>query len=74
MEQEVRFAARTTDDTIIVHLRAKADSLGLPEDAQKIKVKRKGKQIWIWADYIETVELPGTVETLELAPHAEGTF
>jgi len=74
MAQEVRFAARTTDDTIVLHLRAKADSIGLPDDAQRIKVQRKGKQIWIWAHYFETIELPGRVETLELAPHAEGTF
>lgn len=74
MAQEVRFAARTPDDTIILTLRAKADSLGLPDDAQRVKVKRKGHQIWIWADYVETIELPGRIETLDLAPHAEGSF
>ena len=74
MAQEVRFAARTQDAMIVSHLRAKADSIGLPEGAQTINVYRKGKQIWIWAHYFEIIELPGRVETLELAPHAEGTF
>ena len=34
MRQEVNFAAQRTNDQIIARLRASADSLGLPDDAQ----------------------------------------
>ena len=61
MTQESRFAARNGNEIIIEHLRAQADSLGLPEGAKKIQIRRKPNQIWIWSEYIETVELPGLV-------------
>jgi hypothetical protein len=72
MAQEAKFAAHTADDAIIAHLRAKADSLGLPIEAQKITVRRRGGQIWIWAVYHETIELPFTMREYELMPHVEG--
>jgi hypothetical protein len=74
MEQEARFAAHNPNETILVHLRAKADSLDLPESAKKIQIRRKGNQIWIWADYTEQIELPGFVKEVDLKPHAERVF
>ncbi len=74
MEQEARFAARTANETIVSGLRAKADSLGLPEAAGKIQIHRKENKIWIWANYIELIELPGYQIEVELTPHAERVF
>ena len=48
MEQEARFAAHNPNEVILRHLRAQADSLGLPESAKKIQIRRKRNQIWIW--------------------------
>ena len=74
MAQEARFAAHNPNEVILAHLRAKADSLDLPESAKKIQIRRKGNQIWIWADYSEQIELPGFVKEVELKPHAERVF
>ena len=54
--------------------RAQADSLGLPEGAQKIQIRRKPNQIWIWSEYIETVELPWKLQEIDFNPHAERVF
>jgi hypothetical protein len=60
---------------IVAHLRAKADSLGLPEAAQRIHIRRtQSKTIFIWSDYIETVEFPGFVRDIEFAAHVERAF
>ena len=54
MRQEVRFARQRTNDQILAHLRASADSLGLPEEAAKISIRRTDKSIAIESDYYET--------------------
>ena len=74
MAQQARFAAHTTDDLIIRRLRATADSLGLPDAAQRIYVRRVRNTIFIWADYIETVELPGFVRDIDFTAHVERAF
>jgi hypothetical protein len=74
MNQESRFAARNGDEVIIAHLRAQADSLGLPEGAKQIQIRRKPNQIWIWSDYIETVEFPWMIKELDFEPHVERVF
>ena len=74
MAQDARFADRTANETIVAGLRAKADSLGLPEAAQKVQIHRKGTKVWIWANYIEIIELPGYQMEMELTPHAEKVF
>lgn len=74
MTQESRFAARNSNETIIAHLRAQADSLGLPDGAQRIQIRRKPNQIWIWSEYIETVELPWKLQEIEFNPHVERVF
>jgi hypothetical protein len=74
MVQESRFAARNGNDVILMRLRAKADTLELPESAKKIQIRRKANQIWIWADYTENIELPGFVKEVELTPSATRVF
>ena len=74
MVQEARFAAHNTNDVIVDHLRAKADSLGLPESAKRINIRRKPGVIWIWADYIEEVEFPGIVREISFEPRTQRVF
>jgi hypothetical protein len=72
MRQQVRFAGQRTNDQIVTHLRAMADSLGLPESAKKIAIRRSEKAISLEADYYEHVELPMFVREFHFRPHAEG--
>jgi hypothetical protein len=75
MKQEARFAARRTDDAVTQHLLAKADSLGLPEQAAKhLRVVRTPNQLRIRSEYFETIELPLVVREIRFEPHAEGSF
>ena len=72
MKQEARFASRRTDDEIRRRLRAKADSLGLPDDARRsLRVRRTGKMLRIQAQYEETIELPLVVRRLGFEPRVE---
>lgn len=68
LNQEARFARRASDDQIRARLRAVADSLGLPEEAGHVTVRRSASYITISSDYSETVELPLYVRTLKFAP------
>ena len=72
MRQQVRFAKSRTDEQIATHLRAKADSLGLPEDAKVIQFRRDPNKISIVAAYSEHIELPMFVREFSFRPHAEG--
>jgi hypothetical protein len=74
MQQAVNFADRISDEEIAARLRAKADSLGLPEEAQQVAVSRQGRHIGVSAAYEERVELPGFVRTFPFSPSAESDF
>lgn len=74
MQQEARFAAKRSDMTIQRRLQEFADSLGLPENAKKVRVRRRTGTIEIWAEYYELVELPGVVKEFYFEPRAVGTF
>jgi hypothetical protein len=74
MAQEVRFAARRTDDEILRNLRSKADSIGLPESAQNIEVEREKRTIRVYTNYYEHIELPLVVREIHFHPRAEGTY
>ncbi|HEY9228440.1 MAG TPA: hypothetical protein VIP11_17435 [Gemmatimonadaceae bacterium] len=74
MRQEVRFATTRTNDQIVTHLRASADSLGLPEAAGKVSIRRTEHTITVESDYYETVEFPMIVREIHFNPRAEGTF
>jgi hypothetical protein len=74
MKQEARFATNIPNDKILAYLRARADTLGLPDDARDILVRRNAKGISIEAEYYETVEIPMRKRDVLFHPHAEATF
>ena len=74
MKQEVRFAAHNSDQVIYRHLRAFADSLGLPEAAGEVTLQRDGRYIEIESEYYENIELPLMVREVRFNPHAAGIF
>lgn len=68
MTQEARFARQNPDDAIRTHLRARADSLGLPDEAGDVTVHRSANRITISSEYHESVEFPMYVRVLRFAP------
>jgi hypothetical protein len=74
MKQEVRFAASRSDAVIKRRLTAFADSLGLPEAARVVHVKRGNKMIAIWSEYYHVLEFPGFVKEIRFNPQAAGPF
>jgi hypothetical protein len=74
MNTEARFAARNSDEVIVAHLRATADSLDLPDAARMVYVRRSDRSIEISASYVEPLVLPGIERSLALYPHAERAF
>jgi len=72
MQQEAQFARQRTNDQILVRLRAAVDSLGLPDDARVIAIRRTQTSITIDAAYDEFVEMPMYVKVIHYRPHAEG--
>lgn len=74
MKQEARFAAHRSDAVIVRRIAVFADSLGLPEGARNVRVRRGDHLIYIWAEYYEHIELPGFVKELHFNPSATGTF
>jgi hypothetical protein len=73
MRAQVKYSAHAENATILGHLRANADSLGLPDDAHKIAIKRTPTSIAIEAYYDEHVELPMFSRDFHFHPHAEST-
>ncbi len=74
MQQEARFAASRTDGVIKRRISLYADSLGLPEGARQVHVKRNNKHVYIWSEYYEIVQLPFFAREILLAPRAEWTY
>lgn len=74
MKQEAQFASKRSDITIQRRLKEYADSLGLPETAQRVRVRRRAGTIEIWADYYINIEFPGVVREIHFTPRAVGTF
>jgi hypothetical protein len=74
MRQEARFAAKRSDLTIQRRLETYADSLGLPEAARKVQVRRRQGTIEIWTEYYVVVEFPGIVRELHFSPQVVGTY
>ena len=72
MKQHIRFAETLTDKQIFDRIVAKADSLGLPDDAKEVSVERTAtRHIAVSADYVVLVELPLHVRTFHFTPRAE---
>ena len=74
MAQEARFADTRDDATIRTRLTAVADSLGLPDEAQRVKIERNGARVTISSAYTEHVELPLFVREFKFAPQAVRAF
>jgi hypothetical protein len=76
MQQEVRFAQMRTDPAIARRLASVADSLGLPNAARDVQIRRDEarRYIFISAAYSERVELPAFVRTFHFAPRAGGSY
>lgn len=74
MRQEARFAQHRSDVLIQRRLREFADSLKLPEAAQKVTVRRRQGTIHIWAEYYEVIEFPGFVREVHFHPEVVATF
>ena len=72
MRQEVTFARQKTNDQILLRLRAAVDSLGLPDDARRISIRRTSNTISIEASYEDRVEMPMYVREIRYRAHAEG--
>jgi hypothetical protein len=72
MRQEVKFAAKSSNDQILINMRSHADSLGLPDDASKINIRRSQAGISIESEYVETLKLPMYTRDVRFHPHAEG--
>ena len=74
MDQEARFASSHDDDQIKQYLVAMADSLGLPESAGRVLIRRGARGITISSQYSEHVELPLFVREFHFAPSVERRF
>ena len=71
MKQHARFAETLTDRQIYDRIVAKADSLGLPEEAKEVSVERTGRHISVSADYMVMVELPLHNRSFHFSPRFE---
>src|SRR5512139_1566837 len=74
MSQEARFAQNRDDVAIRIRLAALADSLGLPDDAGRIVIRRDARSVTISTDYSEHVELPLFVRTFRFTPRVVHAF
>lgn len=74
MRQEARFANNKSDEEIRSALQAKADSLGLPAQAQQISVERTGDGIAISTRYSERVEFPFVARVVSFEPAVSRRF
>ncbi len=74
MKTEARFATQRSDADIRTRIAAFADSLGLPDPADNVIVRRGRHDIVIYANYSVHIELPGQVREFHFNPNATGTF
>ncbi|MEP6692586.1 MAG: hypothetical protein ABJD07_15605 [Gemmatimonadaceae bacterium] len=74
MKQEARFSEHETNEKISAHIRAVADSLNLPAQAQDITVQRTLKQLYISAEYTDTIDLSVYKRMVKLHPNVLRDF
>ena len=74
MRQTVRFANRLPDDSIRARLTLVADSLGLPESAHRVQIRRRANSVVLLSEYYDRVELPLYVREIHFQPQAEARF
>jgi hypothetical protein len=73
MTQEARFAADRSDLIVRRRLRAKADSLGVPDEAV-FRIRRNRNGVAIWTTYTEVVKLPIGEKRLQFEPVVQREF
>ena len=71
MSQAARFADDLSDAEMTRQLHAKADSLGLPPEAYRLRFNRTANSMVISTEYSEVVELPGYTRTFLFQPRVE---
>jgi hypothetical protein len=71
VRQEARFARMRDDEEIRARLAAKADSLGLPPEAGRVRVVRGERAVVLTSEYTELVELPGFVREFDFSIREE---
>jgi hypothetical protein len=74
MTQQLRFASHNTNEQIARHMAAVADSIGLPEAAGRVLVRRTDNAISIESSYYERIELPLFVRDVHFHPRVAGKF
>ena len=74
MEQELRYRSTKTTPEIRQRFKFLADSMGMPEDAGAVVVRRVGKQIFIESHYDDEIILPGFRREVHFEPKAQGSF
>jgi len=75
MKQQARFASGRTDQQIKDHLKAFADSVGLPDGARDVTVVRENDRIRISSQYDQPLRLPFDYQySVHLRPSAERSF
>jgi hypothetical protein len=74
IKASVMAAETLTDKQIYDRIVAKADSLGLPEEAKEISLERVGRHITVSADYMVMVELPLHNRSLHFSPSASHDY
>lgn len=74
MVQEARFARTRDDNTIRLRLASVADSLGLPDEAGRVVIRREASRIILSTDYTEHVELPLFVRAFRFQPQIVRPF
>ena len=71
MKEQARFGKTLTDKQLHDRVVARADSLGLPDEAKDVTVERTGRHISISADYVVMVELPLHNRSIHFSPLVE---
>ena len=73
MNSQVRLAPSLSDGVIRRRLIAKAEDLGLPDEAKRFKIQRNARtrRITVDTEYEESVDLPFFNHTFTLTPSAE---
>lgn len=71
MRQEARFSPHKSDTAIQRTLQAFAESLGLPPEARRLRIRRTAGRFAVSTDYLEQVELPLIVRNFHFHPSAE---
>jgi hypothetical protein len=74
IKAEAKFAAHRSDAVIARRLRTFADSIGLPESAQNLRVRRAGGVIYIYAEYCEHVVFPVFSRDVCFSPQVSRSF